>query len=87
MDISKLVKSQSVLTTQQIVPTSVRCPKGTVMVRRVQKEEISKVNFGKFWVSPGISSSRKIVIGYDIAQGHQVSVLTNLARRMIVLVF
>ncbi|XP_074315956.1 protein neprosin-like [Silene latifolia] len=69
------VKSSS-FPTKQILPRNIRCPKGTILVRRIQKEDISMENV-PLWVSPTITSSQKS-IGENVAQpaqGHQVATL------------
>ncbi|KAL9246710.1 hypothetical protein vseg_020209 [Gypsophila vaccaria] len=78
-NISRPIKSSKVLKTQQILPRNIRCPKGTVLVKRVQKEDIiSDVKFSKFLATQNmITNSQKTVDDTpQPAQGHQVASLT-----------
>ncbi|KAL2902467.1 DNA gyrase subunit B [Bienertia sinuspersici] len=59
--------SSTILTASQLLPKSMRCPKGTVLVKRIQEEDLAMAKYSKlFGVAFLISnSSSKLVYPYN----------------------
>ncbi|KAK9716593.1 hypothetical protein RND81_06G244300 [Saponaria officinalis] len=78
VDIPKPINSSNVLKSQQILPSYIRCPNGTVLVRRVEKKDIIlDAKFLKFWTGQMFANSQSTIDDTpQPAEGHQVAALT-----------